>query len=149
MSNKNQETIADIVSEVRRVAYNVAVADANTLNGWRPALCLSMLSDRIEASHNRECEQLNAEIEAMSKFNDEINAQMKECASECENLKKENARLLVIVSGATVAEGNLREEIEQIRKLVKELADELSKFHAWEEARALVAKAMEAIGGAE
>ena len=32
-----------------------------------------------------------------------------------------------------------------LRALVKELADELSKFHAWEEARALVAKAREMI----
>ena len=54
MSNVNKETIADIVSEVRRVAYNVAVADANTLNGWRPATFLSMLADRIEAVHERE-----------------------------------------------------------------------------------------------
>ena len=54
MSNVNKETIADIVSEVRRVAYNVAVADANTLNGWRPAAFLSMLADRIEAVHERE-----------------------------------------------------------------------------------------------
>ena len=54
MSNARQETIADIVSEVRRVAYNVAVADANTLNGWRPAAFLSMLADRIEAVHERE-----------------------------------------------------------------------------------------------
>ena len=41
------------------------------------------------------------------------------------------------------------EEIAGLRALVGELADELSKFHAWEEARALVAKAREAIGGAE
>ena len=54
MSNETNETIADIVSEVRRVAYNVAVADANTLNGWRPAAFLSMLADRIEAVHERE-----------------------------------------------------------------------------------------------
>ena len=40
------------------------------------------------------------------------------------------------------------DRIHELRALVKELADELSKFHAWEEARALVAKAMEAIGGA-
>ena len=53
MASEN-ETVADIVSEVRRVAHNVAVADANTLNGWRPALCLSMLSDRIEAAYERE-----------------------------------------------------------------------------------------------
>ena len=54
MSNERQETITDIVAEVRRVAYNVAVADANTLNGWRPAAFLSMLADRIEAVHERE-----------------------------------------------------------------------------------------------
>lgn len=54
MSNETNETIADIVSEVRRVVYNVAVADANTLNGWRPAAFLSMLADRIEAVHERE-----------------------------------------------------------------------------------------------
>ena len=41
------------------------------------------------------------------------------------------------------------DRIQELRALVKELADELSKFHAWEEARALVAKAREAIGGAE
>ena len=35
------------------------------------------------------------------------------------------------------------EEIAGLRAIVKEMADELSKFHAWEEARALVAKARE------
>ena len=45
--------------------------------------------------------------------------------AEIEDLKKENARLRVIVSGATVADGNLREEIERLREIVKELADEL------------------------
>ena len=35
------------------------------------------------------------------------------------------------------------DRIALLRALVKELADELSKFHAWEEARALVAKAGE------
>ena len=33
------------------------------------------------------------------------------------------------------------DRIHELRALVKEMADELSKFHAWEEARALVAKA--------
>ena len=45
--------------------------------------------------------------------------------AEIEDLKKENASLRVIVSGATVADGNLREEIERLREIVKELADEL------------------------
>lgn len=42
-----------------------------------------------------------------------------------------------------------KDEDRDAPKLVKEMADELSKFHAWEEARALVAKAREVIGGAE
>ena len=74
---------------------------------------------KLLAAHNSECEQLNTEIEAMSKVNDALNAQMKESASECEKL----------------------------RVLVKELVDELSKFHAWEEARILVVKAREMIWG--
>ena len=42
---------------------------------------------KILAAHNRECEQLNAEIEAMSKFNDSLNAQMKECDTKYEKLR--------------------------------------------------------------
>ena len=72
---------------------------------------------KLLAAHNSECEQLNTEIEAMSKFNDVLNAQMKESASECEKL----------------------------RALIKELVDKLSKFHTWEEARILVVKAREMI----
>ena len=41
------------------------------------------------------------------------------------------------------------DRIHELRAIVGEMADELSKFHAWEEARALVAKAREVIGGAE
>lgn len=36
-------------------------------------------------------------------------------------------------------------EVSALRALVGEMADELSKFHAWEEARALVAKAREVV----
>lgn len=42
---------------------------------------------KILVAHNRECEQLNTEIDAMSKFNDALNAQMKELAAECERLR--------------------------------------------------------------
>lgn len=45
------------------------------------------VADRILAAHKRECEQLNTEIEAMSRFNDALNAQMKELAAECERLR--------------------------------------------------------------
>ena len=41
------------------------------------------------------------------------------------------------------------DRIHELRTLVKEMSDELSKFHAWEETRALVAKAREVIGGAK
>lgn len=37
------------------------------------------------------------------------------------------------------------DRIHELRELVKEMADELSKFHAWEEARALVASARRVI----
>ena len=36
-------------------------------------------------------------------------------------------------------------DVSALRALVGEMTDELSKFHAWDEARALVAKAMEVI----
>ena len=42
---------------------------------------------KILAAHNRECKQLNAEIEAMSKFNDSLNAQMKECDAKYDKLR--------------------------------------------------------------
>ena len=81
-----------------------------------PAGCI-VCGQKLLAAHNSECEQLNTEIEATSKFNDVLNALMKESASECEKLSL----------------------------LVKELVDELSKFHAWGEARILVVKASEMI----
>ena len=39
------------------------------------------------------------------------------------------------------------DKIQELQALIKEMVDELSKFHAWEEARSLVAKASEVIGG--
>ena len=68
----------------------------------------------IEMANNM-CDRMNAEVDKFIAAKD----------AEIENLKKENAQLRVIVSGATVADGNLREEIERLREIVKELADEL------------------------
>ena len=68
----------------------------------------------IEMANNM-CDRMNAEVDKFIAAKD----------AEIENLKKENASLRVIVSGATVADGNLREEIERLREIVKELADEL------------------------
>ena len=68
----------------------------------------------IEMANNM-CDRMNAEVDKFIAAKD----------AEIEKLKKENASLRVIVSGATVADGNLREEIERLREIVKELADEL------------------------
>ena len=71
----------------------------------------------------------NAGIEMYEKMCDRMNEEVEKFLAkkeaEIENLKKENARLRVIVSGATVSDGNLREEIGRLREIVKELADEL------------------------
>lgn len=61
------------------------------------------------------CDRMNAEVDKFIAAKD----------AEIEELKKENARLRVIVSGATVADGNFSEEIGRLREIVKELADEL------------------------
>ena len=65
------------------------------------------------AMANKMCDRMNAEVEKFIAAKD----------AEIENLKKENAQLLVINCGATYAEGHLREEIEKLRALVGELAE--------------------------
>lgn len=100
---------------------------------------ISSFADRILSAHNREMAAADAEID---------------------NLKKENARLRVIVSGATVSDGNLSEEIGRLREIVKELADALDSYpchyckHGYErcewcdtvhELDALVSKAREVV----
>ena len=94
MSNETNETIADIVSEVRRVAYNVAVADANTLNGWRPAAFLSMLADRIEAVHERELADEKRISDAVIKS---LRDKKLEMAGEIADKDEEIARLRALV----------------------------------------------------
>ena len=41
------------------------------------------------------------------------------------------------------------DRIQELRALIRDLADDLSRFHTWEETCAIVAKAREAIGGTE
>ena len=86
-------------------------------------------ADRILTAHNREIDALAAQKTAEAHEAFVKNAELADAIAvkdaEIENLKKENASLRVIVSGATVADGNLREEIERLREIVKELADEL------------------------
>lgn len=71
MSMSDCETVDDILTEF-------AKRDPAGYIVW---------GQKILVAHNRECEQLNTEIEAMSKFNDALNAQMKELAAECERLR--------------------------------------------------------------
>ena len=98
MSNDN-ETVEQVLERMTRgMGYDCSV-ECQLLESD-----VVEYADRILAAHNREVAAKDAEIE---------------------NLKKENASLRVIVSGATVADGNLREEIERLREIVKELADEL------------------------
>ena len=86
-------------------------------------------ADRILTAHNREIDALAAQKTAEAHEAFVKNAELADAIAvkdaEIEDLKKENASLRVIVSGATVADGNLREEIERLREIVKELADEL------------------------
>ena len=86
-------------------------------------------ADRILTAHNREIDALAAQKTAEAHEAFVKNAELADAIAvkdaEIEDLKKENASLRVIVSGATVADGNLLEEIERLREIVKELADEL------------------------
>ena len=97
MANDN-ETVEQVSGEFKTSRHTCKNCDFE--------VCPSIIAfaDRIIAAHNREVAAKYAEIE---------------------KLKKENASLRVIVSGATVADGNLREEIERLREIVKKLADEL------------------------
>ena len=52
-------------------------------------------------------------------------------------------------AGILKANASLAADNDRLRALVREMVDELSKFHAWEETRALVARAREVIGGNE
>lgn len=115
MSKNRQETIADIVAEMREGV----VAD-----GWMEQT-LREFADRILAAHNRE-------MADEKRISDAVIQSLRDKKLE--------------MAGEIAAK---EADIAKLRALVGELADALSKFHAWEEARALVAKAREVIGGAE
>ena len=97
------------------------------------------MCDRMNAEVEKFIADKDAEIEKLKFDNMRLKSEQRTAAeciikqtnkviaknAEIEELKKENARLRVIVSGATVADGNLRDEIGRLREIVKELADEL------------------------
>ena len=80
-------------------------------------------ADRFASAHEREMNALAAQKTAEAHEAFVKNAELAEAIAakdaEIEDLKKENASLRVIVSGATVADGNLREEIERLHEIVK------------------------------
>lgn len=122
MSKNRQETIADIVCDIR--AQNQGLPeDSYALS---PLVCdLLSLADRIEAAAKRE-------MADEKRISDAVIQSLRDKKLE--------------MAGEIAAK---EAEVSALRALVGEMADELSKFHAWEEARALVAKASEVIGGAE
>ena len=90
---------------------------------------LEYLAARAEEAHNREIDAIAAQKTAEAHEAFVKNAELADAIAvkdaEIEDLKKENARLRVINCGSYYADCNLREEIERLRGIVKELADEL------------------------
>ena len=116
MANDN-ETVGQAALSDLPLAEQLRIIRGNYSIGSGEFDALDEAADVVEC-HQREIEAKDRQLESAS-----ADAEAKD--AEIENLKKENARLRVIVSGATVADGNLREEIERLREIVKELADEL------------------------
>ena len=118
MSNGKQETIADIVSEMRigDLCASDTAAQSMYINDF-----LASYADRILAAHDRE-------MADEKRISDAVIQSLRDKKLE--------------MAGEIAAKDA---EVSALRALVKEMADELSKFHAWEEARALVAKAREVV----
>ena len=111
MANGN-ETVNEIRAEVGEYLTSIGPSELPSETQ------VEEFADRFVAAHEREIAEKDRQLEAAS-------ADAEAADAEIDELKKENTRLRVIVIGATVAEGNLREEIERLREIVKELADEL------------------------
>ena len=122
MANDN-ETVNEIRAEVGEYLTSIGPSELPSETQ------VEEFADRFASAHEREMNALAAQKTAEAHEAFVKNAELADAIAvkdaEIEDLKKENARLRVIVSGATVADGNLREEIERLREIVKELADEL------------------------
>ena len=122
MSNDN-ETVNEIRAEVGEYLTSIGPSELPSETQ------VEEFADRFASAHEREMNAIAAQKTAEAREAFVKNAELAEAIvakdAEIEKLKKENASLRVIVSGATVADGNLREEIERLREIVKELADEL------------------------
>ena len=151
MANDN-ETVGQVALSDLPLAEQLRIIRGNYSIGSGEFDALDEAADVVEC-HQREIEAKDRRLEAASADAEAADAEIdklkfdnmrlkseQRTAAECiieqtnkveekdaeiEDLKKENASLRVIVSGATVSDGNLREEIERLREIVKELADEL------------------------
>lgn len=131
MTNYN-ETIQDIIQDIRE--NDGLCISPTSLFGFDEdgGVLLGDLAERIKVAHEREMASKDAEIEKIS-----------------EKLKLHNCWAVEECEDADAARTRAELEVDGLRSLVGELANALEKFHAWEETRALVARAREMIGGAE
>ena len=122
MANNN-ETVNEIRADVGEYLTSIGPSELPSETQ------VEEFADRFASAHEREMNALAAQktAEAHEAFvkNAELADAIAAKDAEIENLKKENARLRVINCGSYYADGNLREEIERLREIVKELADEL------------------------
>lgn len=116
-----RETVNDIIKEARGVFEELRKHGYNVVSLDR----MADIIDRIEAAHKRE-------MADEKRISDAVIQSLRDKKLE--------------MAGEIAA---MEAEVSDLRALVGEMADELSKFHALEEARALVARAREAIGGKE
>lgn len=139
MSNENK-TVYDVAKEMRDscAKFRDVIAARSFIATW---------ANEVEGANKREIAAKDRQLEAASADAEEADAEIDSLRNKlaakdaeiarwrekalhegavAEALRSENARLRVIVSDATVKEGNLREEIVRLRKLVEELAGVVS-----------------------
>ena len=106
MANNN-ETVNEIRADVGEYLTSIGPSELPSETQ------VEELADRFASAHEREMNALAAQKTAEAHEAFVKNAELADAIAvkdeEIEDLKKENARLRVIVSGPTVADGNLRE----------------------------------------
>lgn len=117
--------ISDIIAEARGVFDKLRKYDYEVVSLNR----MESIIDRMNAEVDKVVAEKDAEI---GRCRDELRA-TRERRDVCET------KMRTALERVTRAES----KCDTLSKLVKEMTDELSKFHAWEESRALVARARE------
>ena len=127
---------SDVVEYADRIltAHNRELSAKNAMIAEQSAVNESQAAQLRDALN--ECEELKCAIADSKRISDAVVKSLRDKKlamagqiaakdAEIEDLKKENASLRVINCGSYYADGNLREEIERLHEIVKELADEL------------------------